>query len=84
MAAGPLIEPGPAAIPLQFRPTHDPGGHSVEPVIFVVAVAIGIVRALAGRRNRKATATVARALDGVGGRRSDAHFARYPKGRWGR
>jgi hypothetical protein len=51
--------------------------------VIVFALAVGLIRGLSGRRDRKARSTVARALNGMPGQR-EARFARYPTGRFGR
>jgi hypothetical protein len=51
--------------------------------LILFALLVGTVRALSGRRDRKARSTVARALNGMPGQR-EARFARYPGRRFGR
>jgi hypothetical protein len=55
----------------------------MEPALLLLALPIALLRVLSRRLDRRARATVARALSGMPSQ-TEARFARYPSGRWGR
>lgn len=55
----------------------------MEAVAVLLVLVVVVARSVRQRRDRKARSTVARALRGPL-TSSEARFARYPKGRWGR